>query len=389
MAETQTPNFGWIKPDIGGDTSTWGNVLNTTIDAIDAVAFNNQINQGNYLPLVGGTVTGSLTVNGGVTAGSLFTDGGITANGSGAFNGGITVNGSGAFNGGITANGFANTNGYTVSQAAGSGNAYFVLNNNAGAIAGLLYWGSSNNQVVLTNQTGGGFLAINSDGSISTNGAFHTGNMTAVTISGGNSTFTGLTVNGDVHANGNIFGNVISATGNLSANGNITAGSYITGLGYCSKQGTSGPPNTSHFYNTYWNAPLNQNHLYLDNSDWGTIQTSSDYRMKKDVEPLGSMWGTVKALNPISYTLRDWTPPADVEHQRKIGGPLIRSDNIERWGFLAHELQETLVESAANGVKDDPVAVQSPNPFTVIAALTRALQEAMMRIEALEAAREG
>jgi hypothetical protein len=30
--------------------------------------------------------------------------------------------------------------------------------------------------------------------------------------------------------------------------------------------------------------------------------------------------------------------------------------------------------------------VQSPNPFTLIAALTKALQEAMARIEALEAA---
>ncbi len=39
MAETTTPNFKWTKPDIGGDSSTWGNVLNTTFDAIDAVAW--------------------------------------------------------------------------------------------------------------------------------------------------------------------------------------------------------------------------------------------------------------------------------------------------------------------------------------------------------------
>ena len=42
MAETQTPNFKWTKPDIGGDFSTWGNVLNTTFDAIDSVAYANQ-----------------------------------------------------------------------------------------------------------------------------------------------------------------------------------------------------------------------------------------------------------------------------------------------------------------------------------------------------------
>ena len=42
MAETQTPNLKWTKPDLGGDATTWGNVLNTTIDAIDAVAWANQ-----------------------------------------------------------------------------------------------------------------------------------------------------------------------------------------------------------------------------------------------------------------------------------------------------------------------------------------------------------
>ena len=42
MAETQTPNFKWTKPDIGGDSTTWGNVLNTTFDSIDSVVWNNQ-----------------------------------------------------------------------------------------------------------------------------------------------------------------------------------------------------------------------------------------------------------------------------------------------------------------------------------------------------------
>ena len=42
MAETLTANFSWTKPDIGGDASTWGNVLNTTIDAVDSVVYANQ-----------------------------------------------------------------------------------------------------------------------------------------------------------------------------------------------------------------------------------------------------------------------------------------------------------------------------------------------------------
>ena len=42
LAETQSPNYKWIKPDIGGDASTWGNVLNQTIDAVDSVVYANQ-----------------------------------------------------------------------------------------------------------------------------------------------------------------------------------------------------------------------------------------------------------------------------------------------------------------------------------------------------------
>jgi microcystin-dependent protein len=42
VAETQTPNYKWVKPDIGGDASTWGNVLNATTDAIDSTVYANQ-----------------------------------------------------------------------------------------------------------------------------------------------------------------------------------------------------------------------------------------------------------------------------------------------------------------------------------------------------------
>ena len=42
MAETQTPNYKWVKPDIGGDASNWGNVLNTLFDNVDSVVYANQ-----------------------------------------------------------------------------------------------------------------------------------------------------------------------------------------------------------------------------------------------------------------------------------------------------------------------------------------------------------
>ena len=59
MAETQTPNYGWIKPDIGGDASNWGNVLNATTDAIDSVVYANQ---------QAGVPIGAITMFGGAAA---------------------------------------------------------------------------------------------------------------------------------------------------------------------------------------------------------------------------------------------------------------------------------------------------------------------------------
>jgi hypothetical protein len=153
------------------------------------------------------------------------------------------------------------------------------------------------------------------------------------------------------------------------------------------ENGRQGPYGTQGQVNTaFWNGA---------NLEWriggtfvGYVQFISDYRVKQNVAALPSMWDRIKALNPISYELQDYTPP---EGARNIAGgrdnpkQLIVADGKERWGFVAHELQEALTEDAATGVKDAPDMLQAPNPWTVIAALTKALQEAMARIEALEA----
>jgi microcystin-dependent protein len=42
LADTQTPNYGWIQPEIGGDPTTWGNILNNDLALIDAQVWNNE-----------------------------------------------------------------------------------------------------------------------------------------------------------------------------------------------------------------------------------------------------------------------------------------------------------------------------------------------------------
>jgi hypothetical protein len=98
------------------------------------------------------------------------------------------------------------------------------------------------------------------------------------------------------------------------------------------------------------------------------------------------VWDRVKRLRPIKYKHRDYTPPVERERrEREKLGPFFKGSDDEQWGFVAHELQATLIKSAAHGEKDAPNQLQGPEPLAIIAALTAALQEAMARIEALEA----
>jgi hypothetical protein len=159
------------------------------------------------------------------------------------------------------------------------------------------------------------------------------------------------------------------------------------GYGILCKQGGAGALETQPF-NFAWDTTTTL-HAWVGFVDVGEVSFVSDYRIKKDVTPLSGMWDTVKALRPIKYTRAAYipTPPPQIELHDESPALRFPADDIERWGFIAHELQETLLPTAATGVKDQEGLIQSPNPWPVLAALTRALQEAMVRIETLEGAR--
>jgi hypothetical protein len=172
----------------------------------------------------------------------------------------------------------------------------------------------------------------------------------------------------------------LNVSSTLSANfietTNFTCqGTIKSYTGYQCKAGTQG--GFSNVFNLFWSG--NSLDAYIDNSRVGTIAFQCDYRTKKNVADLPSKWDIVKALRPIQYSQQEYIPPG-------ASLPLFNNDDREQWGFIAHELQATTISTAATGTKDAPDMVQSPNPWTIIAALTKALQEAMARIEALEAA---
>ena len=151
----------------------------------------------------------------------------------------------------------------------------------------------------------------------------------------------------------------------------LTLSNIMTALGYATRAGSAGAVQPNSF-NIDWVGPFAN--LWIQNVNVGQLAFTSDYRIKKGVAPLPSTWDRVKALNPISYSHQDYTPEG-------FAAPLVIADDVEHWGFIAHELQEALTPSAASGVKDSPTHIQSPNPWTVLATVTKALQEAIARIE--------
>jgi hypothetical protein len=97
--------------------------------------------------------------------------------------------------------------------------------------------------------------------------------------------------------------------------------------------------------------------------------TSSDYRLKEDVQPMTGASERVLALKPVNFA---W----------KVNGSRID-------GFLAHEAQ-AVVPEAVTGAKDDVDDEGNPkyqgiDQSKLVPLLTAALQEALQKIEALEA----
>jgi hypothetical protein len=100
-----------------------------------------------------------------------------------------------------------------------------------------------------------------------------------------------------------------------------------------------------------------------------TYNTSSDYRLKKNVAPLSGGLTTIGALKPVTY---DW----------KIDGSFGE-------GFIAHELQE-IIPLAVSGEKDainedGSIKPQGVDYSKIVVHLVAAVQELSAKNDALEA----
>jgi hypothetical protein len=121
----------------------------------------------------------------------------------------------------------------------------------------------------------------------------------------------------------------------------------------------------------------------------GTIQTS-DQREKTNVLDSSLGFDFVKSLRPVSYK---WINGGQVETGVNNKGELQYTSNAGQrthWGFIAQEVKQSIDDAGVDfggwvlTDKDDPSSQQALRYDQFIAPLTKALQEAIAKIETLE-----
>ena len=139
------------------------------------------------------------------------------------------------------------------------------------------------------------------------------------------------------------------------------------GAHYIKVDHTSSLPNS--FYTQFSYQGVTAGSISRSGTTGVAYNTSSDYRLKENVAPVDNAAARVKALKPCRFNF--------IGEERTVDG------------FLAHEAQEVVPESVT-GDKDAVDADGKPmyqgiDQSKLVPLLTAALQEALERIEALEA----
>jgi hypothetical protein len=155
---------------------------------------------------------------------------------------------------------------------------------------------------------------------------------------------------------------------NLQVNGDIAANS-----GYRTKAGAAAPIG-GNLFNLEWTGA--QTNLWIDVTNLGAINITSDRRLKDAIAPMSSpALERVLALKPVRFRYRD------------TGEELFSGSPFMFEGFIADELQE-VIPSAVNGEKDaltadGTIQPQTLNMAPIVSVLTKAVQEQQALIQQL------
>ena len=180
-----------------------------------------------------------------------------------------------------------------------------------------------------------------------------------------------------INANGSLIAQESSVLGTGSPVYNTLEIGTFQGRGFGCRTGLSidtgnndqASENQTHLFNFMWDG--SDAYFYIDNTRLGHIDssTTSDYRIKRDVANLAvDGIERIKKLRPVTFKYKDY----DIYKQ---------SEAIHE-GFIAHEVGE-VIPDACKGKKDEGLQLIGIAP--IVATLTKALQEAVAKIEVLEA----
>jgi hypothetical protein len=230
-------------------------------------------------------------------------------------------------------------------------------------------------------------LVASSNGSI--NGGAITGtslNVGAGSISGGSisgSSFNGGSVSGSSISGGSISGSSLTITGSGSCTVDFSVRAFLSGISSWTPSYTGdavqiAPTLYGSIFSKATTGDTTQISFVNGNGQVGFINTigsstaystSSDYRLKTNVNPMVDALKTISALKPCTY---EW----------KVSG-------LGGEGFIAHELHE-VIPHAVMGEKDavnedGSIKPQGVDYSKIVVHLVAAIQELTAKIEALEA----
>jgi len=345
MANTYTPTYNLLKPEVGADTNAWGTHLNNDLDVIDANMVSRILTSAQTLAGAINLPSNGLNVGSGqlrVTGGNVTMSGTLTTTGAATLSSTLTV--------GSTANlqGALNLTG-----AAAFASTLSVTGATALAANGLNV-GSGQLQV-----TGGN---VNMSGSLTVTGTITSAAHTAssLIVSGAASIGTTLGVSGATTLSSTLaVTGATSLTGNLSiisgsSERTITLGS--TGGYFYGNSSTAGWRDSSGNARVYWDTSGNFTAA-------ANITAYSDERLKENIQTIDGALGLVGLLRGVHYRHKD-----------------TQRDNI---GVIAQEVQRVLPQL----IHEDEQGYLSVGYCNLSALFIEAIKELTGRVQSLEAAK--
>jgi len=322
-----------------------------------------------------GTISATTSGLGAATANS-FTTGGIIVSGSAQLNAGVTVNGgltnvasfsasgSASITSTLTTTGAAFLNGgLTVAAGAsvGGGLSSDTLTTSASATVGTTLAVTGATTVAGVTASGGVSAA-----SFTTTGAASVGTLSSSGLATLNSisTISHVDVGGHlkVGAAANFYSN-LTVSGVTALNSSATV---LLGLSAANSLGSTINVNANYGLSVA-NGILSDFALVSGTVDANAFATTSDSRLKKDVEEVADALAKVKALRPVHY---NWISSANFNPESK------------ELGFLAQEVEEVVPAVVATGADVDATKRVAYDRLTAL--LVGAVKEQSIVIDALQ-----